>query len=101
MTPIPKIESSWKSTPLENEILLTLLKNQGEILSTDLLRILTNTYEEFTKKDLRDALFRMEVRGLIFVVQIKANVSKIEINRKGNFSEEITDQIRKIRRGAA
>lgn len=86
----------WNSIPVENEIISILLKNRGEILTSDLLRQLGNKYQDFTRSDLDSALFKLEVRSFIFVVSIKKDVSKVEINPRGNFSQEIMVEIRKF-----
>ena len=86
----------WNSIPVENEIIALLIKNRGEILSNDLLRQLINKYQDFTKADLDEFLFKLEVRSFIYVIPIKKDVSKIEINPKGNFSNEIFEEIKKF-----
>lgn len=88
-----KIEG-WRSKPIENEIILTLVKNRGEMLTNDLYRILNNTYQDFGMPELMDLLFRLEVRSYIYVVQIKKDVWKIEINPKAHLSDDIMRQIK-------
>ena len=84
----------WKAVPVEDQILLILLANRGEILNTELYRKLALIYQDFTRESLLDYLFRMEVRGYIFVVPIKKEVSKIEINKQGKFSQTIMKKIK-------
>jgi len=86
----------WNSIPVENEIISILVKNRGEMLTSDLLRQLSNKYQDFTRTDLDQALFKLEVRSFIFVVSIKKDVSKVEINPRGNFSHQIMAEIRKF-----
>lgn len=88
----PKIES-WQSLPIENEIITMLLNNRGELLTTDIYRTLANSYEDFSRNDLTDLLFRLEVRGFVYVTPIKKDVAKVEIRRSGKFSNEVLKQI--------
>jgi len=90
-----KIEG-WRSKPIENEIILTLVKNRGEMLTNDLYRVLNNTYQDFGMPELMDLLFRLEVRSYIYVVQIKKDVWKIEINPKAHLSDDLMRQIKNI-----
>ena len=87
----------WNSIPVENEIITLLVKNRGEILTSDLLRQLGNKYQDFNKPDLDEFLFKLEVRSYIYVIAIKKDVSKVEINPRGNFSHEIAAEIKKFR----
>lgn len=91
-----KKSKSWKIRPLENEIINLLVHNRGEMLTSDLLRQLSNQYQDFLRSDLMDALFNLEVRSYIHVTPIKKDVSKIEISRNGNFSDEIKNELRKF-----
>lgn len=87
----------WNSIPVENEIIAALVKNRGEILTNDLLRQLGNKYQDFTKAELDEFLFKLEVRSFIYVIPIKKDVSKIEINPRADFSNEIMEEIRKFK----
>jgi hypothetical protein len=91
-----KIEC-WQNKPVMNEVVISLIKNRGEMLTTDLYRTLSNAYQDFTWADLNDMLFRMECRGMIYVVPIKKDVSKVEINNRMHFSDEISEMIKKYR----
>ncbi len=91
-----KKSKTWKSIPLEKEIITIIIDNRGEILTTDLLRLLSNKYQDFLKYDLNDILFKLEVRSYIHVIPIKKDVNKIELNRYGKFSEELMKKIRKF-----
>ena len=94
----PKVET-WQSVPIENEIITMLLNNRGELLTSDIHRTLANSYEDFSRNDLMDLLYRLEVRGFIYVTPIKKDVAKIEIRRNGKFSNEVLKQIQRF--GAA
>jgi len=91
-----KMKISWNSVPIENEIINALIDNRGEMLTTDLQRRLSNMYEDFTRADLMKQLFRLEVRSFIHVVGIKKDVSKVEINKNGQFSEEIRRKLKEF-----
>ena len=91
-----KMKISWNSTPIENEILYALIENRGEMLTTDLQRNLSNMYEDFTRADLMKQLFKLEVRSFIFVMGIKKDVSKIELNKNGQFSDELRKRIKEF-----
>lgn len=91
-----KLKIAWNSEPIENEIIYALIDNRGEMLTTDLQRKLSNMYEDFTKKDLMKHLFKLEVRSFIHVVGIKKDVFKIEINKNGQFSDEIRKKIKEF-----
>ena len=84
----------WQSTPIDTEIINILIKNRGEILTTDLYRQLSLIYKDITRVEMTDVLFRLEVRSFIHVSIIKKDVSKIEISRHGSFSDEIYREIR-------
>ncbi len=88
----------WESKPIKNEIILNLVKNRGEMLTSDLYRILTNIYTDFTHNALMDCLFRLEVRGIIFVSLIKKDVYKVEINPRAHLSEDLMEQMRNFHR---
>ncbi len=91
---------TWKYHPIENEIINTLLnpENRGEMLTTDLFRMLSNKYQDFTRGSLNQLLFKLEVQGMIFVVPIKKEVSKIEINKNAKFSDAIAKKLKTIYR---
>ncbi|MHA1717914.1 MAG: hypothetical protein ACTSWX_03270 [Promethearchaeota archaeon] len=89
-----KMKIAWNSVPVENEIINALIDNRGEMLTTDLQRKLSNMYEDFTRVDLMKHLFRLEVRSYIHVVSIKKDVSKVEINKNGQFSDQIRKKIK-------
>lgn len=83
-----------KNIPVDSEIINILIKNRGEILTTDLFRQLSLVYKDFTRVEMQDVLFRLEVRSFIHVSIIKKDVSKIEISRNGAFSDSIYREIR-------
>ena len=94
---MPRKIENWRSTPVESEIIHTVIRNQGEILTTDLLRYLSTLYDNFTKEEMMDILFRMEVRSYIQVVQIKKDVSKVELGRNPRLSDDLMAKVRAFR----
>lgn len=92
---MPQKIETWRSKPIENEIILNLIRNRGEMLSNDLFRNLSNTYQDFSPSDLMDFLFRLEVRGMINVIQIKRDVLKIEIAPKAPLSADMEEMLKK------
>ncbi|MHA1584601.1 MAG: hypothetical protein ACTSVU_07365 [Promethearchaeota archaeon] len=88
---------NWKAIPVQNEIISILIKNRGEILTTDLLRQLNLIYNDITIVDLRKILFKLEVRSFIHVIDIKKNVYKIEFNRYAHFSDSVLRQIKEFK----
>ena len=91
--PVKKLET-WKSATIQNEILLSLRRDRGEMLTTDLYRQLSQLYLDFTRTDLMDELFRLEVRGFVYVIPIKKDVMKVEIARTAKFSEFMQDEVK-------
>ena len=91
-----KKSKAWKPIPLEKEIVSLLLTNRGEMLTSDLFRQLANKYQDFSKSELMEALFKLEVRSYVHVVPIKKDVSKVEISRMARFSDSIKSEIRKF-----
>ena len=89
-----KIAKKIKNIPIDTEIINILIKNRGEILTTDLFRQLSLTYKEITRAEMQDILFRLEVRSFIHVSIIKKDVSKVEISRHGAFSDSVYREIR-------
>jgi hypothetical protein len=93
---MPQKIDTWRSKPIENEIILNLIRNRGEMLSTDLYRNLSNLYQDFSMMDMMDFLFRLEVRMMINVIQIKRDVLKIEIAPKAPLSKDMDELIKKV-----
>ncbi|MHA1745059.1 MAG: hypothetical protein ACTSWW_03600 [Promethearchaeota archaeon] len=89
-----KIAKKIKNIPIDTEIINILIKNRGEILTTDLYRQLSLTYKDITRAEMQDVLFRLEVRSFIHVSIIKKDVSKVEISRHGAFSDSVYREIR-------
>ena len=83
-----------KNTPIDTEIINILIKNRGEILTTDLYRQLNLIYKDITRNEMQQVLFQLEVRSFIHVSMIKKDVSKVEISRHGAFSDSIYREIR-------
>ena len=88
--------SKWNSIPIENEIIGAIIRNHGEILTSDLFRQLMNKYEDLTKADLTDTLFRLEVRSYIIVIPIKKDVMRVELNPRASFSDDIKKTLKEL-----
>jgi len=78
---------TWKIHPIKNEIILTLIRHKGEMLDTDLLRILQNQYVDINKSSLSRILFNLEVQMLIDVQRLRKNVNKIALRKDAPISE--------------
>ena len=85
--------TKWQPKPIESGIFEILIKNRGEILTTDLFRQLKNEYKSITLSELHDMLFRLEVRSFIHLIDIKRGESKVEINRHAQFSHEYRKKV--------
>lgn len=77
----------WKIHPIKNEIILTLMRHKGEMLDTDLLRILQNQYIDINKSILNRILFNLEVQMLINVQRLRKNVNKISLRKDAPISD--------------
>ncbi len=73
------MSSSWNLTPLKNEIIVTLVRHQGELLDTDLLRNLRKSRPELSKRELDRTLMQLEVKSVIYVERIKKTQNKITL----------------------
>ena len=78
---------TWKIHPIKNEIILTLIRHKGEMLDTDLLRILQNQYVDISKSNLSRILFNLEVQMIIDVQRLRKNVNKIALRKDAPISE--------------
>ena len=77
----------WKIHPVKNEIILSLIRHKGEMLDTDLLRILQNQYVDINKSILSRILLNLEVQMLINVQRLRKNVNKIALRKDAPISE--------------
>ena len=87
---------SWRAMPLQNEIINILVKNRGEILTTDLLRQLKLNNKDITRTELQDMLFRLEVKSFIYLIEIKKGESKIEISPYARFSNGVRKRVQEF-----
>ncbi|MHA1822028.1 MAG: hypothetical protein ACTSU2_11710 [Promethearchaeota archaeon] len=71
----------WKVNPLKNEIILTLIRHKGEMLDSELLRVLSNIYSDINQIKLNHVLFELEVEMVIEVTRVKKNVNKISLRK--------------------
>ena len=82
----------WKTHPIKNEIILTLIRHKGEMLDSDLLRNLQNQYSDITRNVLNKILFDLEVEMIIYVQRLRKNVNKVELRKDA----PISDTLKKI-----
>ncbi len=73
------MSSNWNLTPLKNEIIVTLVRHQGELLDTDLLRNLRKSRPELSQRELDRTLMQLEVRGVVYVERIKKTQNKVTL----------------------
>jgi DNA-binding HxlR family transcriptional regulator len=60
-------------------------RREGVLLEDDLTRLLENDVGEVSKRELNQALMKLEIKGLIHVQSIKKNqrvIKRIEANQK-------------------
>jgi len=84
----------WKIKPLKNEIILTLINYKGQILDTDLLRNLQNTYNDLNRSILYKALFELEVERIIEVQKIRKGVYRIALRKNAPISKELLEELK-------
>jgi len=82
----------WKTHPIKNEIILTLIRHKGEMLDSDLLRTLQNQYSDITRNVLNKILFDLEVEMIVYVQRLRKNVNKVELRKDA----PISDTLKKI-----
>ena len=58
-------------------------RREGIILEDDLIRLLESDVGEFSKRELNQALMKLEIEGLILVQTIKKNQRVIKRVKKG------------------
>jgi len=58
-------------------------RREGILLEDDLIRLLESDVGEFSKRELNEALMKLEIEGLILVQTIKKNQRVIKRIKKG------------------
>ncbi len=64
------------------------------MLDEELYRNLSKIYEDFTPSSLMDILFRLEVKGVIYVQRVKRKTYKISLRKDALVSEELKAKIK-------
>lgn len=73
----------WRPFPLTFSIMNIVERREGILLEDDLIRLLESDVGEFSKRELNEALMKLEVEGLIVVQTIKKNQRVIKRIKKG------------------
>lgn len=73
--------STWKVQPINNEIVLILVRHKGEMLDADLLRALQSKFTDVTRNMLYKSLFALEVSMVIEVIRLRQNKYKISLRK--------------------
>ena len=79
----------WKVHPIKNEIILTLIRHQGEMVDADLLRSLQNQYNDITKNMLNRLIFDLEVEMVLHVTKIKKGQYRLALNPYAPIDESL------------
>ena len=73
----------WRPFPLTFSIMNIIERREGILLEDDLIRLLESDVGEFSKRELNEALMKLEIEGLILVQTIKKNQRVIKRIKKG------------------
>ena len=73
----------WRPFPLTFSVMNIVERREGILLEDDLIRLLESDIGEFSKRELNQALMRLEIKGLIIVQTIKKNQRVIKRVKKG------------------
>jgi hypothetical protein len=84
----------WKTHPIKNEIILTLIRHKGEMLDSDLLRALQNQYTDINRNTLNKILFDLEVEMIVYVQRLRKNVNKVELRKDAPISDNLKKLIK-------
>ena len=77
-----KVLTTWRETPLRQEVLDVLQERRGTMRENDLIRILTSRNKELSETDINATLLSLEIEGKIHVEYMGKNERKIEILEK-------------------
>jgi len=76
----------WRPYPLTFSIMNIVERREGMLLEDDLVRLLENDVGEVSKRELNQALMKLEIEGLIYVQTIKKNQRMIKrIDRRQKY----------------
>ena len=73
----------WRPFPLTFSVMNIVERREGILLEDDLIRLLESDVGEFSKRELNEALMKLEIEGLILVQTIKKNQRVIKRVKKG------------------
>ena len=73
----------WRPFPLTFSVMNIVERREGILLEDDLIRLLESDVGEFSKRELNEALMKLEIEGLILVQTIKKNQRVIKRIKKG------------------
>ena len=73
----------WRAYPLTLTVMNVIERRDGEILEDDLVRLLEDEIGDFSDRELSSALMKLEIEGLLQIREIKKNLKKISIIKKG------------------
>ena len=73
----------WRPFPLTFSVMNIVERREGILLEDDLIRLLESDVGEFSKRELNQALMKLEIEGLILVQTIKKNQRVIKRIKKG------------------
>ena len=73
----------WRPFPLTFSVMNIVERREGILLEDDLIRLLESDVGEFSKRELNEALMKLEIEGLILVQTIKKNQRVIKRLKKG------------------
>ena len=73
----------WRPFPLTFSVMNIVERREGILLEDDLIRLLESDVGEFSKRELNQALMKLEIEGLILVQTIKKNQRVIKRVKKG------------------
>jgi Fe2+ or Zn2+ uptake regulation protein len=74
--------TTWRETPLRQELLDVLQERRGAMRENDLVRVLTSRNKEISEADINSTLLSLEIEGKIHVEYMGKNERKIEILKK-------------------
>jgi hypothetical protein len=74
----------WRPFPLTFSVMNIVERREGILLEDDLVRLLESDVGEFSKRELNQALMKLEIKGLIHVQTIKKNQRVIKRIEKGD-----------------
>lgn len=77
-----KFLTTWRETPLRQEVIDVLQERRGTMGENDLIRVLTSRNKEISGADINTTLLSLEIEGKIHVEYMGKNERKIEILEK-------------------